>query len=242
MTANLCDSLNNTLHPAFVYPFSKRCYKSVRLQFPMCKFPAVMLLSFKPVLLRRWERRGSSVEEDSLSLLMCPWALSRLRRRPGSHRSPSSLRFSWSLPVCASLQSLFSEGYLIRPSLFTGPISDLGSGDKELQAVFEQDPKAGHEEVCVAHKSPITQKDSTEVSTHASRAWPTNWELRWATCIAGSWGGSLSTELSCWKLCSRYKFPGGPAWSQLSSSRTEGKKNQKKMTWVSEKSTKIFRF
>lgn len=53
MTANPCDSLNNTLHPAFVYPFSKRCYKSVRLQFPMCKFPAVMLLSFKPVLLRR---------------------------------------------------------------------------------------------------------------------------------------------------------------------------------------------
>lgn len=53
MTANLCDSLNNMLHPAFVYPFSKRCYKSVRLQFPMCKFPAVMLLSFKPVLLRR---------------------------------------------------------------------------------------------------------------------------------------------------------------------------------------------
>lgn len=53
MTANLCDSLNNTLHPASVYPFNKRCYKSVRLQFPMCKFPAVMLLSFKPVLLRR---------------------------------------------------------------------------------------------------------------------------------------------------------------------------------------------
>lgn len=53
MTAKLCDSLNNSLHPASAYPFSKRCYKSRRLQFPMCKFPAVMLLSFKPVLLCR---------------------------------------------------------------------------------------------------------------------------------------------------------------------------------------------
>lgn len=59
--------------------------------------------------------------------------------------------------------------YLMRPSLLTGPSSDLGSGDRELQDVLEQGPTAGQEEVCVAHRSPVTQKAPVLLSTHASR-------------------------------------------------------------------------
>lgn len=142
----------------------------------------------------------------------------------GSHRfllelSSAGPAFSLFACICIrSLQSLFSWGYLIRPSLLTGPSSDLGSGDRELQEVLVQGPTAGQDEVCVAHTSPVTQKAPTLLSTHASRGWPTSWAFRWASCMTDSWGGSCSTELSCWKLCSRYRLPGGPVWSQLSSS------------------------
>lgn len=68
-----------------------------------------------------------------------------------------------------SVESLLSGGYLIRPSLLSGPSSDLGSGDRELQEVLEQSPTAGQEEVRVAHRPPVTQKDPTLLSTHASR-------------------------------------------------------------------------
>lgn len=136
-----------------------------------------------------------------------------LKRSPALPRSSRMCVF-----LCWSFQSLLHWGYLIRPSLLTGPSSDLGSGDRELQEVLEQGAKAVQEEVCVLHRLPITQRAPTLLSTHASREWPTSRALRWASSMAGSWGGSFSTELSCWKLCSKYRFPGGPEWSQLSSS------------------------
>lgn len=90
----------------------------------------------------------------------------------GSHRcswsSPVWVQLSLSLPAYV-LKSLLSWGYLIRPSIFTGPSSDLGSGERELQEVLVQSPTAGQEEVCVAHTLPITQKVPTLLSTHSSR-------------------------------------------------------------------------
>lgn len=215
-----CKITQSIWHPC---NHSENSDKSLRLQTSMCKFPAVTSSSFKSVLPLHWEYLDSSVQLDVL-LFMCPWALSRpLRQYPVHTGSPGVLQCRSSSPsVCLhmswSLQSLLSWGYLIRPSLLTGPSSDLGSGDRELQEVLEQGPTAGQDEVCVAHKSPVTQKVPMLLSTHASRGWPTSWALRWASCMAESWGGSCSTELSCWKLCSRYRLPGGPAWSQLSSS------------------------
>lgn len=118
----------------------------------------------------------------------------------------------------------FNSRYLIRPSLLTGPSSDFGSGDRELQVVLVHSPTAGQEEVLAEQRSPITQNAPTRLSTQASRGRPTSWAARRAACMAGSWGGSFSTEFSCWKLCSRYRLPGGPECSQLSSSGTEKNK------------------
>ena len=168
------------------------------------------------------------MQEVALWFFMCPWALSRpWGQYPVHTGSPGALQCRSSSPsvfLCMFLNiwSLPSGGYLIRPSLLTGPSSDLGSGDRELQEVLKQGPSAGQEEVCVVHRLPVIQKVLTLSSTHASRDGPTSWALRWASCIADSWGASFSMELSCWKLCSRYRFPGGPAWSQLSSSEVDG--------------------
>lgn len=141
-----------------------------------------------------------------------------------SHRFSCRFQLSSRISVQSKfLKSFFSPGYLIRPSLLTGPSSDFGSGDKELHVVLEQDLKAGQEEVFEVHRSPITQEVPMRLSSHASRGRPTSWEFRWAVCRAGCWGGSFKTELSCWKLWSRYKLPGGPEWSQLSSSGRQKK-------------------
>lgn len=136
------------------------------------------------------------------------------------HRSSSAPACLWQLRPSA-------RGYLIRPSYLTGPSSDLGSGDRELQEVWAQSPKTGQADVCVAHMLPVTQKVPTLPSTQSCRGWPTSWALRRASCMAGSWGGSCSTLLSCCMLCSRYRSPGGPAWSQLSS--TVGKKKKENL-------------
>lgn len=104
-----------------------------------------------------------------------------------------------------------SQGYLIRPSLLTGRSSDLGSGDSELQEVLVQSPMVGQDEVFSEHVSPLTQKAPTELSTQASSSFPTRAAFFCASCKAGSLGGSFKMRESCWKLCSRYTLPGGPA-------------------------------
>lgn len=130
----------------------------------------------------------------------------------GSHIIPS--------PSTVVQHASCSGGYLIRPSPLTGPSSDLGSGARELQVDLVQGPREGQGpgEGRVEHRSPVTQKAPTVRSTQASRGLPTSWALCWASCRAGSCGGSFRTDLSCWKPCSRYRLPGGPACSQLSSS------------------------
>lgn len=162
------------------------------------------------------ERCDSSVQD--VMLFLWPWAWSQ--NTSHAQRFARSSRCCLKPPAQASSSCNSTPaphwGYLILPSLLTGPSSDLGSGDKELHVVLEHGTKAVQDEVCVAHMSPITQKFATLRSTHASRGGPTNLALRCASSMAGSWGGSFRMELNCWKPCSRYKFPGGPAWSQLS--------------------------
>lgn len=102
----------------------------------------------------------------------------------------------------------------MRPSFLTGPSSDLGSGDKELQEVLVQSPMVGQEEVCSEQMSPVTQKAPTELSTQASNCFPTREVFFCASCRAGSLGGSFNMWASCWKLCSKYTLPGGPACTQ----------------------------
>lgn len=186
---------SNTKHQAFVRFFRKQRHKS------MCKFPATIILFFRvfisaPLRVTRLLRAGRCLVAYVLGngvilpdfIIQVPLEL--------SSRGPALS--SVCLHMCWSYQSLLSQGYLILPSLFTGPSSDLGSGDKELQDVLEQSSAAGQEEVSVAHTLFVTQKVPTLLSTHSSRGWPTSWALRWASCMADSWGGSCSTELSCW--------------------------------------------
>lgn len=129
-------------------------------------------------------------------------------------------------PLCSIYSSLY--GYLIRPLLLTGPSSDLGSGDKELQEVLVQSPMEGQEEVCSEQISPVTQKAPTELSTQASSGFPTSEVFFCASCRAGSLGGSFNTWASCWKLCSKYTLPGGPACTQPWSSEGKGMEGRDK--------------
>lgn len=146
------------------------------------------------------------------------------------------LKLQLQLPFCIEIYqplSLSFRGYLILPSFFTTPSSDLGSGDNELQEVREQSSAAGQDEAAaVAQTLLVAQKWATLPSTHLSSGWPSSWERRWASCRAASWAGSCSTELSCWLLCSRYRLLGGPAWSQLSTSGGGKEEGVEMKLWV----------
>lgn len=128
-----------------------------------------VVLLFRVCITTSLSMSRSSVQEDVLRF-MCPSDESASTSQPSSWSSTVQARFS--LPASYVLKprvsSLSFGGYLIRPSLLTGPISDLGSGDRELHEVLEQGPAAKQEEVCVLHRSPVTQNMPTLLSTHAS--------------------------------------------------------------------------
>lgn len=62
--------------------------------------------------------------------------------------------------------------YLSRPSALTGPSSDLGSGDRELQLVSLQSSREGQAEGPVAHNPATDQKLLSSPSVQASSAGP----------------------------------------------------------------------
>lgn len=108
--------------------------------------------------------------------------------------------------------------YLSRPSALTGPSSDLGSGDRELQLVSLQGSRDGQAEGPVVHSPATDQKLLSSVSVQASRAGPVSSACRRAASSAGSGWGKFRMPLRPWKLCSVYSLWGGPACSQRASS------------------------
>lgn len=148
-----------------------------------------------------------------------PWLVMGWSQRPRLVNITLVDCFSGPSPICSVCSSL--RGYLMRPSFLTGPSSDLGSGDKELQEVLVQSPMVEQEEVTSEQRSPVTQKAPTELSTQASSGFPTRVVFFCASCRAGSLGGSFNTLASCWKLCSKYTLPGGPPCTQPWSSKEE---------------------
>lgn len=108
--------------------------------------------------------------------------------------------------------------YLKRPSGLTGPSSDLGSGLRELQAVWAQPCMTGHAVGPVLQMSTADQTLPTRESTQASSRAPTSpaFLLAWSTWAALM--GIFRTGFKPWKLCSMYAFFGGPLWYFMASS------------------------
>lgn len=100
--------------------------------------------------------------------------------------------------------------YLKRPSGLTGPSSDLGSGLRELHAVWVQACMTGQAVGPVLQMSTADQTLPTSESTQASSRAPTSaaFLLAWSTRAALM--GMFKTGFKPWKLCSMYAFFGGP--------------------------------
>lgn len=108
--------------------------------------------------------------------------------------------------------------YLRRPSGLTGPSSDLGSGLRELQAVWAQPCRTGQAVGPTLQMSTADQTLLTRESTQASRRAPTSPALRLAWSARAALTGRFSTGFRPWKLCSMYAFFGGPLWNLMASS------------------------
>lgn len=108
--------------------------------------------------------------------------------------------------------------YLSRPSALTGPSSDLGSGERELQLVWLQGSRLGQTDGPVAHSPATDQKLPNVLSVQSSRAGPVSSECLRDASSACSGRGRFKIALRPWKVCSVYSLWGGPAWSQLPSS------------------------
>lgn len=92
--------------------------------------------------------------------------------------------------------------YLSRPSGFTAPSSDLGSGLKELQAVWLQPCMTGQAVGPVAQTSVAVHMLPTRESSQRSSPAPLDAAfLRACSSCAGTMG-RLSTGFRLWKLCS----------------------------------------
>lgn len=74
--------------------------------------------------------------------------------------------------------------YLSRPSALTGPSSDLGSGDRELQLVSLQSSREGQADGPMAHNPATDQKLLNSLSVQASSSGPVS-----SACLraASSW-------------------------------------------------------
>lgn len=83
------------------------------LQTSMCKFPAVISTSLKPILSPHWEYLDSSVQENVL--FVCPWALRQPLRQYLVHTgSPGALQCrSSSLSVCLHMYWKFTVSPLL---------------------------------------------------------------------------------------------------------------------------------
>lgn len=109
-------------------------------------------------------------------------------------------RFNSLLKTCAGAER--SGCYLRRPSGLTGPSSDLGSGLRELQAVWAQPCRTGQAVGPTLQMSTADQTLLTRESTQASRRAPTSPALRLAWSARAALTGMFSTGFRPWKLCS----------------------------------------
>lgn len=108
--------------------------------------------------------------------------------------------------------------YLSRPSGLTGPSSDLGSGESELQEVLLQISREEQLEGLLTHMLATDQKPLMLLSVQASSALPVSCVFRRASFSASSERGRFKIPPRPWKLCSMYSLRGGPACNQLLSS------------------------
>lgn len=114
--------------------------------------------------------------------------------------------------------------YLSLPSGLTGPSSDLGSGDSELQEVLLQVSREEQDEELPTQTFATAQKVLMALSAHSSSARPVSCAFPAAAASASSERGRLRIPPKPWKLCSMYSLRGGPPCSQLLSSGRDREK------------------
>jgi hypothetical protein len=129
---------------------------------------------------------------------------------PLVQEAPPRLRGPGSGPTCPSgcfsieIARWHTQGqcYLSRPSGLTAPSSDLGSGLKELQAVWLQVCMTGQEVGPVAQMSMAVHIPPTSESSHPSSTVPVVAAFLRACSTWAGLMGRLRTGFKLWKLCS----------------------------------------
>lgn len=126
---------------------------------------------------------------------------SMARRAPLTKGTPG-----WEAPWLCSLRHplrpTHAQCYLSRPSGLTAPSSDLGSGLKELQAVWLQVCMTGQAVGPVAQTSMAVHMLPTSESSQRSSAAPVEAAFLRACSTWAGLTGRLRTGFRLWKLCS----------------------------------------